>query len=81
MAGRWRRWPTCATPIAAGVFAPAFGFGPRPEIAALTVSGSSIIVAVIAVLLKRLRLPNIAAVRSGTEVHRGADRGDCDGDA
>lgn len=36
---------------------PAFGFGLRPEIAALTMSGSSIIVAVNAVLLKRLRLP------------------------
>jgi len=48
---------TLALPIAAGVFVPAFGFGLRPEIAALTMSGSSIIVAVNAVLLKRLRLP------------------------
>ena len=46
-----------ALPIAAGVFVPAFGFGLRPEIAALTMSGSSIIVAVNAVLLKRLHLP------------------------
>lgn len=48
---------TLALPIAAGVFVPAFGFGLRPEIAALTMSGSSIIVAVNAVLLKRLHLP------------------------
>jgi Cu2+-exporting ATPase len=46
-----------ALPIAAGVFVPAFGFGLRPEIAALTMSGSSIIVAVNAALLKRLHLP------------------------
>jgi len=46
-----------ALPIAAGVFVPAFGFGLRPEIAALTMSGSSIIVAANAVLLKRLHLP------------------------
>jgi Cu2+-exporting ATPase len=46
-----------ALPIAAGVFVPAFGFGLRPEIAALTMSGSSIIVAFNAILLKRLRLP------------------------
>ena len=46
-----------ALPIAAGVFVPAFGFGLRPEIAALTMSGSSIIVATNAMLLKRLRLP------------------------
>ena len=46
-----------ALPIAAGVFVPAFGFGLRPEIAALTMSGSSIIVALNAVLLKRLHLP------------------------
>lgn len=46
-----------ALPIAAGVFEPAFGFTLRPEIAALTMSGSSIIVALNAVSLKRLRLP------------------------
>ncbi|HMQ25867.1 MAG TPA: heavy metal translocating P-type ATPase [Acidimicrobiales bacterium] len=48
---------TLALPIAAGVFVPAFGFALRPEIAALTMSGSSIIVAVNAILLKRLHLP------------------------
>ena len=55
---------TVALPIAAGVFVPAFGFGLRPEIAALTMSGSSIIVAVNAVLLKRLRLPSPAPAPS-----------------
>jgi Cu2+-exporting ATPase len=44
-----------ALPIAAGVFEP-FGFTLRPEIAAISMSGSSIIVAVNAVALKRLRL-------------------------
>jgi Cu2+-exporting ATPase len=46
-----------ALPIAAGVFAPAFGLVLRPEIAALSMSGSSFLVAVNALLLKRLRLP------------------------
>ena len=46
-----------ALPIAAGVFYPAFGLVLRPEIAALTMSGSSLIVAVNALLLKRLHLP------------------------
>ncbi|QNE73518.1 heavy metal translocating P-type ATPase [Streptomyces finlayi] len=46
-----------ALPIAAGVFEPASGLVLRPEIAALSMSGSSIIVAVNALALKRLRLP------------------------
>ncbi|MEO8162435.1 MAG: copper-translocating P-type ATPase [Ilumatobacteraceae bacterium] len=46
-----------ALPIAAGVFEPAFGLALRPEIAALSMSGSSLIVAVNALLLKRLHLP------------------------
>ncbi|MGN6791503.1 MAG: heavy metal translocating P-type ATPase, partial [Streptosporangiaceae bacterium] len=46
-----------ALPIAAGVFDPAFGLVLRPEIAALAMSGSSVLVAVNALLLKRLRLP------------------------
>jgi P-type Cu2+ transporter len=46
-----------ALPIAAGVFEPACGLVLRPEIAALTMSGSSLLVAVNALLLKRLRLP------------------------
>ncbi len=46
-----------ALPIAAGVFAPTFGLVLRPEIAALSMSGSSFIVAVNALMLKRLHLP------------------------
>lgn len=42
-----------AIPVAAGVFYPSFGISLRPEIAALLMSVSSIIVAVNAVLLKR----------------------------
>jgi len=45
-----------ALPIAAGVFEPGFGLVLRPEIAALTMSGSSLLVAVNALMLKRLRL-------------------------
>jgi len=52
---------TVALPIAAGVFVPAFGLMLRPEIAALSMSGSSLIVAVNALLLKRLALPEPAA--------------------
>ena len=47
-----------ALPIAAGVFEPAFGLVLRPEIAAITMAGSSFLVAVNALTLKRLRLPN-----------------------
>lgn len=46
-----------ALPIAAGVFEPAFGLVLRPEIAALSMSGSSLIVAVNALMLKRLKVP------------------------
>jgi P-type Cu2+ transporter len=45
-----------ALPIAAGVFEP-WGFTLRPEIAAISMSGSSVLVAVNALALKRLRLP------------------------
>jgi len=48
-----------ALPIAAGVFVPAFGFALRPEIAALSMSGSSLLVAVNALALKRLPLPSV----------------------
>ncbi len=44
-----------ALPIAAGVFEP-FGFTLRPEIGAISMSGSSVLVAVNALALKRLRL-------------------------
>ena len=50
-----------ALPIAAGLFMPAFGLMLRPEIAALAMSGSSFLVAMNALLLKRLRLPGVAA--------------------
>jgi Cu2+-exporting ATPase len=49
-----------ALPIAAGVFEPSLGLELRPEIAALSMSGSSFIVAVNALMLKRLRLPREA---------------------
>jgi len=50
-----------ALPIAAGVFEPALGLVLRPEIAALSMSGSSFLVAVNAIMLKRLRLPSATA--------------------
>ncbi len=56
---------TVALPIAAGVFAPAFGLVLRPEIAALSMSGSSVIVAVNALSLKRLRLPRAQPTGDG----------------
>jgi P-type Cu2+ transporter len=46
-----------ALPVAAGVFAP-WGLTMRPEIAAMAMSGSSLIVALNAVHLKRLSLPS-----------------------
>jgi P-type Cu2+ transporter len=46
-----------ALPIAAGVFQPAFGLVLRPELAALSMSGSSVLVAANALFLKKLRLP------------------------
>ena len=55
-----------ALPIAAGVFEPAFGLVLRPEIAALSMSGSSFLVAVNALLLKRLRLPALEAPSATT---------------
>jgi Cu2+-exporting ATPase len=45
-----------ALPIAAGIFEP-WGLTLRPEIAAISMSGSSVLVAVNALALKRLRLP------------------------
>jgi len=48
-----------AIPIAAGVLYPAYGIQLRPEWAALLMSVSSIIVAVNAVLLKRVE-PSLA---------------------
>jgi Cu2+-exporting ATPase len=51
---------TLALPIGAGVFEPSLGLVLRPEIAALSMAGSSLIVAVNALMLKRLRLPRAA---------------------
>jgi len=53
-----------ALPIAAGVFEP-LGFVLRPEVAAISMAGSSIIVAVNAVALKRLRLPRAEVTKPG----------------
>jgi P-type Cu2+ transporter len=47
---------TVAIPLAAGIFQP-LGIVLRPEIAAISMSGSSLLVAVNAVLLRGLRLP------------------------
>jgi Cu2+-exporting ATPase len=48
-----------ALPIAAGVFVPSLGLELRPEIAALSMSGSSFIVALNALALKGARLPTL----------------------
>ena len=47
---------TIAFPIAAGLFYPAFGLILRPEIAAISMSGSSLLVAVNALMLKNTKL-------------------------
>jgi P-type Cu2+ transporter len=53
-----------AIPLAAGILEPA-GFALRPEIGAIAMSGSSLIVAVNALALKRLRLPPRGAAAPG----------------
>ncbi len=50
-----------AFPIAAGLFYKAFGLVLRPEIAAISMSGSSLIVAVNALMLKNTKLEGIKA--------------------
>jgi Cu2+-exporting ATPase len=50
---------TVAFPIAMGLFYPTFGLILRPEIAAISMAGSSILVAVNALLLKRTKLEGI----------------------
>jgi P-type Cu2+ transporter len=55
-----------ALPIAAGVFEPNLGLVLRPEIAALSMSGSSLLVAVNALWLKRLRLPDASATATAS---------------
>jgi len=64
---------TIALPIAAGVFEPVFGLVLRPEIAALSMSGSSVIVAVNALTLKRLRLPRVEPSGDRTELPAAVD--------
>jgi Cu2+-exporting ATPase len=63
---------TIALPIAAGVFEPAFGLVLRPEIAAITMAGSSVLVAVNALTLKRLKLPKAAAAAVAAQPPDGA---------
>ena len=55
----WRAvgYNSLALPVAGGVFEP-LGFVLRPEVGAISMAGSSIIVALNAVSLKRLRLPD-----------------------
>jgi len=60
-----------ALPIAAGVFAP-LGLVLRPEVAAISMAGSSIIVAVNAVALKRLRLPRAHPTQAQDLAHAAA---------
>jgi Cu2+-exporting ATPase len=55
---------TIAFPIAAGLFYPSLGLLLRPEIAALSMSGSSLIVAVNALMLKWTKLPGIRRRRA-----------------
>jgi len=52
-----------AFPIAAGLFYPAFGLLLRPEIAALSMSGSSLLVAMNALALRWTRVPGIRRTR------------------
>jgi Cu2+-exporting ATPase len=54
-----------ALPIAAGIFEP-WGLTLRPEIAAISMSGSSVLVAVNALALRRLSLPRDTAARART---------------
>jgi Cu2+-exporting ATPase len=65
---------TLALPIAAGVFEPSIGLVLRPEIAALTMAGSSLIVAVNALMLKRLQLPGALHGNSSAAAGRPAVR-------
>ena len=56
---------TVAFPIAAGLFYPSFGLLLRPEIAALSMSGSSLLVALNALMLRWTRLPGIRRAAPG----------------
>jgi P-type Cu2+ transporter len=59
---------TIAFPIAAGLLYPAFGLLLRPEIAAISMAGSSLLVALNALLLKRTKVPGIRARQPGDQV-------------
>mgnify|MGYP001041337227 FL=1 len=61
-----------AFPIAAGLLYPSLGLLLRPEIAALTMAGSSLLVAVNAVLLKNTKLPGIQRSRPITDASQPA---------
>jgi Cu2+-exporting ATPase len=65
-----------ALPLAAGALEP-LGFVLRPEVGAISMSGSSVIVALNAIALKRLRLPR----RPSSAAADGAAHADRDGDA
>ncbi len=56
---------TVAFPIAMGLFYPTFGLILRPEIAAISMAGSSFLVAVNALLLKRTKLEGIRRYGAG----------------
>ncbi len=58
---------TIAFPIAAGLFYQSFGLLLRPEIAALTMAGSSLLVALNALLLKRTHLPGLHRTTPGDQ--------------
>ncbi len=60
---------TIALPLAAGVLAP-IGFTLSPEIAALSMSGSSVIVAVNALMLKRLHLSDPTGDSAESHTHQ-----------
>jgi P-type Cu2+ transporter len=62
-----------ALPIAAGVFEPQ-GFVLRPEVAAISMSGSSVLVALNAIALKRLRLPEARERVDADDAKRSEDR-------
>ena len=53
-----------AIPVAAGLFQPLLGVTLRPEIAAIAMSGSTLIVTVNALMLKRVSVPRLQAAAS-----------------
>lgn len=69
------RYKFIAVPIAAGVFYP---FLLSPEIAAISMSGSSALVAVNALLLKRTTLEGIAKAPLWVEPRNAGDRPECE---